>query len=229
MSSTLGSALVAALLLLPGASAVDFVPVDVPNGPNKLDECTACPGLYRVVVRCQQIDSSGGKGEDIVDCICDNTWKGFYPFREACHRCMASSGDDIFNNLDKVMDGIYDACMHSNEDSIKSDGLSICAEDLKYDYCVSLKDASDGDSWASIRELTNSDDAYFNNKTQSLNLAALDQTPICSSTASAAAKKSATTHLAASEDPASTAQLSYGSLKIYVLGVSIFAGIGLLA
>ncbi|KAL2200705.1 hypothetical protein P885DRAFT_57571 [Corynascus similis CBS 632.67] len=207
MSSTLGSAVVAALLLLPGASAVDFVPVDVPNGPNKLDECTACPGLYRVVVRC------------------------FYPFREACHRCMASSGDDIFNNLDKVMEGIYDACMHSSEDSIKSDGLSICAEDLKYDYCVSLKDASDGDSWASIRERTNSDDAYFNNKTQSLNLAALDQTPICSTTAPAAAKKSATTRLAdtSSEDPASTAQLSYGSLNIYVLGVSIFAGIGLLA
>ncbi|KAL2173817.1 uncharacterized protein P884DRAFT_86546 [Thermothelomyces heterothallicus CBS 202.75] len=258
MYSSLGSAVLAALCLLPSTSAALKT---VPNGPNKLDECPACPRMYTALVQCQKIEQPDGSWAKVNDCICVPGNDGWYPYLDACRECLATGTDDFFGNMGRLMTQLYGACRDGPSGNITSNGLSLCVGSGDYESCISLKDASHGDSWASFRGLTEKYQVLpSSNRTQTLNLAALEEeeTPSTASasttkppassrtseTASAtgtsgeapsdtAASQTGTTAAAtaaATESPSSAARMSYESRAGCIFGISIAAGIvGLLA
>ncbi|KAL2153413.1 hypothetical protein VTH82DRAFT_4568 [Thermothelomyces myriococcoides] len=173
MHSSLGSAVFAALCLL-SSTAVARDPV--PNGPNKLDECPACPRMYTALVECQKIGQLDGSWTKANDCICVPGYDGWYPYLDSCRDCLATGTDDFFGNMGRLMTQLYGACRDGSSGNITSNGLSLCVGTGNTESCISLRDASQGDSWASFRPLTEEYQALpSSNRTQTLNLAALEE------------------------------------------------------
>lgn len=184
---TLPLALAALTLLPTPAIAQD----GIQDGPNVLDECVACPYLYKTFYTCAR-SSPGPTRTNVNECVCpppasagsDNGW---YPYVEACQRCLptAESGD-FWSNLGSMFWQTVNNCRGGRNVTTDAEGV-LCVATEKMENCVALRDASEGASWAGYRlfgfEQNNS------NKTKVLNLAAFK--PNSTSSSEAAAKTSA--------------------------------------
>ncbi|EAQ86307.1 predicted protein [Chaetomium globosum CBS 148.51] len=174
----------AALTLFPSpATAQD----GVKDGPNVLDECVACPYLYKTFYTCAR-SVSGPTRTNVGDCVCpppagagsDNGW---YPYIEACATCLPrEESGDFWTNVATVFWQTTNECRGPRNVTTDADGV-LCIGTAKMDACLALRDASEGPSWASYRlfdyEKNNS------NKTKVLNLAAFKPNTTSSEAAAA--------------------------------------------
>ncbi|KAH6641231.1 hypothetical protein F5144DRAFT_562913 [Chaetomium tenue] len=239
----------AALTLLPSPTAAQD---GIKDGPNVLDECVACPYLYKTFYTCAR-SNPGPTRTNVSDCVCpprpsagsDNGW---YPYIEACATCLPrKESGDFWTNVATVFWQTTNGCRGSRNVTTDADGV-LCIGSANMDACVALRDASEGPSWASYRlfeyEKNNS------NKTKVLNLAAFKPNTTSSEAAAAAsttAARGTATGLesvsASTTEPAGTAtgpasaattttdsslaaaRLGQGSPAGYALGGLVVAGI----
>src|SRR5687767_11646754 len=114
----------------------------VTPGPNMLNECP-CDAVYTAMVKCQ---SAGNNA--VRDCVCIPNPHGWYPWVPNCRACL--SGNDFFTNLGNTMTQLLTSCTQPGG-GITSDGKKICASNSGFEYCVSFKDGSRGQSsWSSF-------------------------------------------------------------------------------
>ncbi|KAK4148421.1 hypothetical protein C8A00DRAFT_19743 [Chaetomidium leptoderma] len=200
MLPSLRLAVLAALLIVPYAS----VAAVVSDGPNKLDECTACGPIYKTMAKCQQIKRPGGVGKEIMECICVPNPDGWYPYIHQCRDCLSPGNNDFFGNLASMMTQLLTSCTNPGG-NVFSDGESICATNAMWSLCASLKDGSGSDgelSWASFDK--SSDPSQNSNATQLLNI----RVPNLESSTSSESAASKTTATTAALNPATTAAAS---------------------
>ncbi|KAK4095902.1 hypothetical protein N658DRAFT_437242, partial [Parathielavia hyrcaniae] len=143
----------------------------VKNDPNVLDECVACLRMYTNLYQCQHIAQTGRIGDKVRDCVYIPGYDGLYTYLDACRPCLPFTGtDDFLGNFGRMMNMLYEVC-RAPAGNITSDGFNLCTSDAKYKDCMTLKDSSQGETWVSLRGL--SDGRYDSNRTQLLNLAAV--------------------------------------------------------
>ena len=91
----------AALTLLPSPTTAYQV---VKDGPNVLDECAACPFLYKTFYTCART-VPGPTRTNVSDCVCPprasaGSDDGWYPYIEACAGCLpVTESGDFWNNM----------------------------------------------------------------------------------------------------------------------------------
>jgi hypothetical protein len=239
----------AALTLLPSPTTAQD---DIKNGPNVLDECLACPYLYKTFYTCAR-SVPGPTRTNVGECVCpprasagsDNGW---YPYIDACARCLpVEESGDFWSNLGSMFWQTVNNCRGERNITTDADGV-LCVATDKMENCLALRDASEGPSWSGYRlfgyEKNNS------NKTKVLNLAAFKPNST-SSEAAAASTAAPGTATGLESVPASTtapaasgtgtdneaaattttdsslaaARLSQGSPAGYALGGLVVAGI----
>ena len=238
----------AALTLLPSATVAQ----DVKDGPNVLDECVACPYLYKTFYTCAR-SVPGPTRTNVGECVCpprasagsDNGW---YPYIEACASCLPTEeSGDFWNNLSSMFWQTVNNCRGERNVTTDAEGV-LCVATEKMENCLALRDASEGPSWVGYRlfgfEQNNS------NKTKVLNLAAFKpNTTSSEATAKTTAPTGTATGLegvpASTTGPAGTGtgtgdqpaattttsdslaapRLSQGSPAAYALGGLVVAGI----
>ena len=166
------------------------------DGPNILDDCAACPRMFNNICQYQQIAQPGRVGDEVRKCLGVPAYDGWYPYIDACSGCLSSSGTgEFWGQVGRMMYSIYWACRGDSDANVTSGGLSLCATEIKYENCISLKDGSEGETWVSFRGL--SDGRYDSNQTHLLNLAPARANLTTSTTAESAASKTAATTTAA--------------------------------
>jgi hypothetical protein len=238
----------AALTLLPSPATAYQV---VEDGPNVLDECAACPYLYKTFYTCARSVSQPTR-TNVGDCVCPprasaGSDDGWYPYIEACQGCLPEKeSGDFWNNMRGMFWQTVNNCRGERNVTSDADGV-LCVASLKMEYCLALRDASEGPSWVGYRmfgyEQNNS------NKTKVLNLAAFKPNSTSSEVAAkTTAPETATTGLesvaASTTAPAATtatgpastaatttasslaaARFSQGSPAGYALGGLVVAAI----
>ncbi|KAK4031353.1 hypothetical protein C8A01DRAFT_42184 [Parachaetomium inaequale] len=239
----------AALTLLPSPTTAYQV---VKDGPNVLDECAACPFLYKTFYTCARTVSQPTR-TNVSDCVCpprasagsDNGW---YPYIEACQGCLPTKDSgDFWNNMGSMFWQLVNICRGDRNVTSDAGGV-LCVASPKMENCLALRDASEGPTWVGFRLFGYEE--HNSNRTQVLNLAAF-KVNSTSAAASATAKTTApgtatglesvaastTAPAATATGPASTAsttttasslaaaRLSQGSPAGYALGGLIVAGI----
>jgi hypothetical protein len=183
----------AALTLLPSPTTAYQ---DVEDGPNVLDECAACPYLYKTFYTCARSVSEPTR-TNVGECVCpprasEGSDNGWYPYIEACAGCLPSTDSgDFWNNMGTMFWQMVNNCRGDRNVTTDAEGV-LCVATSKMENCLALRDASEGPSWVGYRmfgyEENNS------NKTQVLNLAAFKP----NSTSSEAAASSTTADTTAS-------------------------------
>jgi hypothetical protein len=241
----------AALTLLPSPTTAYQV---VKDGPNVLDECAACPFLYKTFYTCARTVSQPTR-TNVSDCVCpprasagsDNGW---YPYIDACQGCLpATDSGDFWNNMRGMFWQLVNVCRGDRNVTSDAEGV-LCAASPKKEDCLALRDASEGPTWVGFRLFGYEE--HNSNRTQVLNLAAFKANSTSSEAAAASttAKTTAlgtatglesvaastTAPVATATGPASTAttrtasslaaaRLSQGSPAGYALGGLVVAGI----
>jgi len=183
----------AALTLLPSPTTAYQV---AKPGPDLLDDCVACPYLYKTFYTCARSVSTPTR-TNVSDCVCpprasagsDNGW---YPYIDACTGCVAQADSgDFWNNMRGMFWGLVNVCRGDRNVTSDADGV-LCVGSTKSESCLALRDASEGPSWAGFRlfgyEQNNK------NETKVVNLAAFKP----NSTSSEPAAASTTTQTTAS-------------------------------
>ncbi|KAL2267379.1 hypothetical protein VTJ83DRAFT_4656 [Remersonia thermophila] len=132
------SAALAALCVSPLAATAYQT---VPEGPDMLDECGACPYLYSVFHKCQQVVG------DARQCVCpDSVNTEWYAYIDACQGCLRySSSHDFWRYFTSVSFSLLHHCRASST-SIIADGQTLCVSDDRAENCLSLRDSSQGAS-----------------------------------------------------------------------------------
>ena len=242
----------AALTLLPSPTTAYQV---VKDGPNVLDECAACPFLYKTLYTCARTVSQPAR-TDVSDCVCpprasagsDNGW---YPYIDACQGCLPETeSGDFWNNMRSMFWQMVNSCRGDRNVTSDAEGV-LCAASPKMEDCLALRDASEGPTWVAFRLFGYEEDD--SNRTQVLNLAAFkvnstsSEAAAASTTAKTTAPGTATgleSVAASTTAPAATAtgagnqtattttasslaaaRLSQGSPAGYALGGLVVAGI----
>ncbi|KAK3291367.1 uncharacterized protein B0H64DRAFT_410513 [Chaetomium fimeti] len=248
--SVLPVALAALTLLSTPATAQD----GVKDGPDVLDECVACPYLYKTFYTCAR-SVPGPTRTNVGECVCPprasaGSDSGWYPYVEACQRCLPSSGasGEFWSNMGGLFWQTVNNCRGGRNVTADAEGV-LCVATEKMENCMALRDASEGPSWVGYRlfgfEQNNS------NETKVLNLAAFKPNSTSSSEAAPASTTASGTATGLEIVPASTtapadagtgtdneapattttdsslaaARLSQGSPAGYVLGGLVVAGI----
>ncbi|KAH6855523.1 hypothetical protein B0I37DRAFT_365084 [Chaetomium sp. MPI-CAGE-AT-0009] len=179
----------ATLTFLPSPTTAYYQVVE--DGPNVLDECAACPYLYKNFYTCARTVSEPTR-TNVSDCVCpppasagsDNGW---YPYIEACQGCLPDKeSGDFWSNMGGMFWQLVNICRGDRNVTSDAEGV-LCVASPKMENCLALRDASEGPTWVGFRlfgfEERNS------NRTQVLNLAAFK----VNSTSSEAAAASSTT------------------------------------
>jgi hypothetical protein len=237
----------AALTLLPSPTTAYQ---SVKDGPNVLDECGACPYLYKTFYTCARTVSQPTR-TNVSDCVCpppasadsDNGW---YPYIEACDRCLPAKESGAFwNNMGTMFWQTVNICRGDRNVTSDAEGV-LCVASEKMENCMALRDASEGPTWVGYRLFGN--EAHNSNKTQVLNLAAFkpnstssEATPKTTAPGTATGLESvatSTTALVATTTEAgnqaattttglslAAARLNQGSPAGYALGGLVVAGI----
>ncbi|KAL1839668.1 hypothetical protein VTJ49DRAFT_1278 [Mycothermus thermophilus] len=174
----------------------------VEDSPNMLDDCAACPTMYNVFFECQQLVG------DARPCVCpDSVNTEWYAYIDACQGCLRlSSRDDFWTYFTTTSFALLHSCRAPSV-PITADGHSLCTTSGKSESCVSLRDTSQGASWASYEHL----EYPQNNKNVSLSLnLAVAKPALTTSTTAASSTTStpATTAESTSKDTASTTSAS---------------------
>ncbi|KAK3904050.1 hypothetical protein C8A05DRAFT_42824 [Staphylotrichum tortipilum] len=241
----------AALTLLPSPTTAYQV---VKDGPNVLDECAACPYLYKTFYTCARSVSQPTR-TNVSDCVCPprasaGSDDGWYPYIDACQGCLPETDSgDFWNNMRGMFWQLVNVCR--GDRNVTSDGEGVlCVASPKMEDCLALRDASEGPTWVGFRLFGNEE--HNSNKTQVLNLAAF-KVNSTSSEATAASTTAKTTSsgtatglesvAASTTAPAATAtgagnqtatttasslaaaRLSQGSPAGYALGGLVVAGV----
>jgi hypothetical protein len=237
----------AALTLLPSPTTAYQV---VKDGPNVLDECAACPFLYKTFYTCARTVSQPAR-TNVSDCVCpprasagsDNGW---YPYIDACQGCLpGTDSGDFWNNMRGMFWQLVNVCRGDRNVTSDAEGV-LCVASPEMENCLALRDASEGPTWVGFRlfgyEERNS------NRTQVLNLAAFkvnstssEATPkttapgtatglegVAASTTTLAATTTGAGGQAATTTTGSSlaaARLNQGSPAGYALGGLVVAGI----
>jgi len=242
----------AALALLPSPTTAYQV---VKDGPNVLDECAACPFLYKTFYTCARTVSQPTR-TNVGDCVCPprasaGSDDGWYPYIDACQGCLPQTDSgDFWNNMRSMFWQLVNGCRGDRNVTSDAEGV-LCVASPKMENCLALRDASEGSTWVGFRlfgyEEQNS------NRTQVLNLAevkvnatsttAKTTTPgtatglesVAASTAAPAATTTDQTATTATRPASATitttasslaaARLSQGSPAGYALGGLVVAGI----
>ncbi|KAK1758178.1 hypothetical protein QBC47DRAFT_133810 [Echria macrotheca] len=156
----------ATLLFASSANLVSAASDPVEPGPKMLDQCTACPDIYKTIAKCQQIPRPGGIGKAVQDCACVPNPDGWYGNMDLCRNCL--TGNDFFNNLATMITQLFTSCTNAGG-NVFSDGQSLCASNAMWQMCASLKDGSSGEqSWASFEKFA--DPSQNKNATQVLDI-----------------------------------------------------------
>ena len=161
----------AALTLLPSATTAYQV---VKDGPNVLDECAACPFLYKTFYTCART-VSGPTRTNVSDCVCpprasagsDNGW---YPYIDACQGCLPDTdAGDFWSNMRGMFWTLVNVCRGDRNVTSDAEGV-LCAASPQMEDCLALRDASEGPTWVGFRLFGYEE--HDSNRTQVLNLAA---------------------------------------------------------
>jgi hypothetical protein len=182
----------AALTLLPSPTTAYQV---VKDGPNVLDECAACPFLYKTFYTCARTVSQPAR-TNVSDCVCpprasagsDNGW---YPYIDACQGCLpGTDSGDFWNNMRGMFWQLVNVCRGDRNVTSDAEGV-LCAASPKMEDCLALRDASEGPTWVGFRLFGNEE--HDSNRTQVLNLAAFKVNSTSSEAEAAAASTTAKT------------------------------------
>jgi hypothetical protein len=194
MVRTILSLALAALTLLPSATIAQS---NVQDGPNVLDDCVACPYLYKPFYTCARKAVTEGFAPtrtNVGDCVCpprasEGSDNGWYPYIEACSNCLPRSSESesgvFWNNMASVFWQAVNECRGSRNITTDTEGL-LCVGMEKSEFCLALRDASEGPTKAGYR-LYGYEENY---KSLAINLAAFKPN---STTTSAAATATETT------------------------------------
>jgi hypothetical protein len=171
MIPTVRTAFLAALLAFPFAATAYQKVADTEN---ILDDCTACPRLYTNFYKCQQTGQADAKS-----CVCVNGNDGWFSQIDACTTCLGRSSDNvIWPVFTSVAWSLYGACRSSLR--ITSTGNSLCVsglaggKDEPWDGCISVRDKSEGLTWASWKLISFPGFDGRSNFTAAVSLAALN-------------------------------------------------------
>jgi hypothetical protein len=237
----------AALTLLPSPTTAYQ---SVKDGPNVLDECGACPYLYKTFYTCARTVSQPTR-TNVSDCVCpppasadsDNGW---YPYIDACQGCLpGTDSGDFWNNMRGMFWQLVNVCRGDRNVTSDAEGV-LCVASPKMEDCLALRDASEGPTWVGFRLFGNEE--HDSNRTQVLNLAAFkvnstssEATPKTTAPGTATGLESvatSTTALVATTTEAgnqaattttglslAAARLNQGSPAGYALGGLVVAGI----
>ncbi|KAG7288285.1 hypothetical protein NEMBOFW57_007816 [Staphylotrichum longicolle] len=178
-----------ALAVLPSPTTAYQV---VKDGPNVLDECAACPFLYKTFYTCARTVSQPTR-TNVGDCVCpprpsagsDNGW---YPYIEACAGCLpVTESGDFWNTMATMFWQTVNVCRGDRNVTTDAEGV-LCIATPKMENCLALRDASEGPTWVAYRMFGYEE--HNSNKTQVLNLAAfkVNSTSTEAAAASTAAK-----------------------------------------
>jgi hypothetical protein len=240
----------AALTLLPSPTTAYQV---VKDGPDVLDECAACPFLYKTFYTCARTVSQPTR-TNVSDCVCpppasadsDNGW---YPYIEACAGCLprseSSESRDFWSNMSSMFWQTVNSCRGDRNVTSDAEGV-LCVASPKMENCMAMRDASEGPTWVGYRLFGNEE--RNSNRTKVLNLAAFkvnstssEATPkttapgtatglegVAASTTTLAATTTGAGGQAATTTTGSSlaaARLNQGSPAGYALGGLVVAGI----
>lgn len=173
---------------------------NVPDGPDKLAECTSCEPISKAMVKCQKIEKPGGVGDEIKNCICipNSNPDAWYGYIHKCRDCLSPGNNEFYGNLASMITQLFTSCTNAGG-NVFSDGNSICATNAMWSICASLKDGSDGElSWASFERF--SDPSQNSNATQILNI----EVPKDSESSTTSSIKSTASHASTGATTAAT-------------------------
>ena len=85
--------------------------------------------------------------DEVRKCVCVPAYDGCpYPYIDACSGCLSSSGTtDFWGQMSRIIYSLCSACRGGSDANVTSDGLILCATEIKYENCISLKDGSEGE------------------------------------------------------------------------------------